>query len=398
MIKLKNGIRLIFVKNNQKYINVDFAYRVGNKDENENQRGFAHLLEHLFLRSTKNKKYSTIINELEQYGSQINACTKQEFTHFFMDCLTSQFKNSFNLFLDLLSNDFYDKNEYVKTINIINEEVELYRKSPIDILKDTLNKNIYNCGMKNSITDRKFEGIPNLDAIKDFKNKYYCNNNLVVTVSGKTTFAIRKYIIDKLSLMKNNEYIRDDDVLKLKESTLLPSEVTTDKQFIVGKRYIHYTNSFEDFLKLKILGKLLGGSISSRLFTSLREDRGLIYSVYSYSDMFTTHSSLTVITHVGSDKYKETISLLEANLSKDKLSTINTSEFDKAKTLLCLNFAKEFSINNTLAQFVSECYSIYFLQLNYKELIKHIQNIRYNEFIDFCSSLNDNWYNSIVQY
>ena len=398
MIKLKNGIRLIFVKNNQKYINVDFAYRVGNKDENENQRGFAHLLEHLFLRSTKNKKYSTIINELEQYGSQINACTKQEFTHFFMDCLTSQFKNLFNLFLDLLSNDFYDKNEYVKTINIINEEVELYRKSPIDILKDTLNKNIYNCGMKNSITDRKFEGIPNLDAIKDFKNKYYCNNNLVVTVSGKTTFAIRKYIIDKLSLMKNNEYIRDDDVLKLKESTLLPSEVTTDKQFIVGKRYIHYTNSFEDFLKLKILGKLLGGSISSRLFTSLREDRGLIYSVYSYSDMFTTHSSLTVITHVGSDKYKETISLLEANLSKDKLSTINTSEFDKAKTLLCLNFAKEFSINNTLAQFVSECYSIYFLQLNYKELIKHIQNIRYNEFIDFCSSLNDNWYNSIVQY
>ena len=133
MIKLKNGIKLLFINNNQKYINVDFAYKVGNKDENENQQGFAHLLEHLFLRSTKDKKYSGIINELEQYGSQINACTKQEFTHFFMDCLTNQFKRSFNLFIDLLTNDFYDNQEYFNAIQIVNEEVELYRKSPIDI-------------------------------------------------------------------------------------------------------------------------------------------------------------------------------------------------------------------------------------------------------------------------
>ena len=82
MIKLKNGIRLLFIKNNQKYVNVDFCYRVGNKDENKNQCGFAHLLEHLFFRSTKDKKYSDILIELEQYGSQVNACTKQEFTHF----------------------------------------------------------------------------------------------------------------------------------------------------------------------------------------------------------------------------------------------------------------------------------------------------------------------------
>jgi len=398
MIKLKNGIKLLFIKNNQKYINIDFAYRVGNKDENENQRGFAHLLEHLFLRSTKNKKYSEIINELEQYGSQINACTKQEFTHFFMDCLTNQFKSSFNLFIDLLTNDFYDNQEYAKAIQIINEEIELYRKSPIDILKDTLNKNIYDCGMQNSVTDRKFKDSPNLSDIIDFKKKYYRNNNLVVTISGKITHTIKKYIINKLTLIKSEVYDNDCKLPKFKETSLLPDEVLNNKQFIIGKRYIYPTNTFEDLLKLKILGKILGGSLSSRLFTSLREDKGLVYSVYSYSDMFINHSTLTVITNVGSDKYKQTISLLDKNLSKDNLLTINLSEFEKAKTLLCLNFAKEFSINNTLSQFASECYAIYSLQLDYKKLIKYIKNITYNQFIRFCSSLNDSWYNSIVQY
>lgn len=398
MIKLKNGIKIIFIKNNQKYINIDFAYKVGNKDENENQRGFAHLLEHLFLRATKDKKYSEIINELEQYGSQINACTKQEFTHFFMDCLTNQFKSSFNLFIDLLTNDFYDNQEYAKAIQIINEEIELYRKSPIDILKDTLNKNIYDCGMQNSVTDRKFKDPPNLSDIIDFKKKYYRNNNLVVTISGKITHTIKKYIINKLTLIKSEVYDNDCKLPKFKETSLLPDEVLNNKQFIIGKRYICKTNSFEDFIKLKILGKILGGSLSSRLFTSLREDKGLVYSVYSYSDMFINHSTLTVITNVGSDKYKQTISLLDENLSKDNLLTINLSEFEKAKTLLCLNFAKEFSINNTLSQFASECYAIYSLQLDCKKLIKYIKNITYNQFIRFCSSLNDSCYNSIVQY
>lgn len=398
MIKLKNGIKILFIKNNQKYINIDFAYQVGNKNENENQHGFAHLLEHLFLRSTKNKKYSTIINELEQYGSQINACTKQEFTHFFMDCLTNNFKNSFNLFLKLITNDFYDIEEYVKAVKIVNEEVELYRKSAIDILKDTLNKNIYSCGMKNSVTDRKFENAPNISNVIEFKNKHYCNNTLTVTISGKISHAIKKYIINKLTLMKSADCTIDTTFPQFKEISLLPSEVATGKQFIVGKRYIYPTNTFEDFLKLKILGKLLGGSISSRLFTDLRETRGLVYSVYSYSDMFTNHSTLTVIVYVGSDKYKETIFLLESNLSKNKLLAINSREFNKAKTLLSLNFAKEFSTNNTLSQFVSECYAVYSLQLDYKKLVKIIKNISYNEFIDFCKSLNSDWYNSIVQY
>ena len=81
---------------------------------------------------------------------------------------------------------------------------------------------------------------------------------------------------------------------------------------------------------------------------TLNQDKGLVYSVYSYSDMFINHSTLTVITNVGSDKYKQTISLLDENLSKDNLLTINLSEFEKAKTLLCLNFAKEFSIKNII--------------------------------------------------
>ncbi|MBO5954514.1 MAG: insulinase family protein, partial [Clostridia bacterium] len=183
-----------------------------------------------------------------------------------------------------------------------------------------------------------------------------------------------------------------------KDVSCLPIDVTQDKQFIVGKRYVYPTNSFKDFLKLKILGKLLGGSISSRLFTSLREDNGLVYSVYSYSDMFINHATLTIIAYVSSSKYKDAIPLLETNVSKGSLSIINLSEFDKAKILLSLNFAKEFSINNTLSQFVSECYSIYSLQLNYKKLIKYLKNITYTEFIDFCKSLNNNWYNSIIQY
>ena len=234
MIKLKNGIKILFIKNNQKYINIDFAYQVGNKNENENQHGFAHLLEHLFLRSTKNKKYSTIINELEQYGSQINACTKQEFTHFFMDCLTNNFKNSFNLFLKLITNDFYDIEEYVKAVKIVNEEVELYRKSAIDILKDTLNKNIYSCGMKNSVTDRKFENAPNISNVIEFKNKHYCNNTLTVTISGKISHAIKKYIINKLTLMKSADCTIDTTFPQFKEISLLPSEVAKQGLYITN--------------------------------------------------------------------------------------------------------------------------------------------------------------------
>lgn len=398
MIKLKNGITLIFLKNNKKYINIDFSYRVGNKNEKNNQLGFAHLLEHLFLRSTKNKKYLNIMNSLEQNGTQINACTKQEFTHFFMDCLINQFRNSFDLFIDLLLNNFYDNTEYIKTINIVNDEIELYRKSPIDILKDNLNKIIYNCGMRNSITDNRFDIIPSLDDLIAFKNDYYRNNNLVVTVSGKISIRIKNYITRKLNLIQNNKFLESAEKLDLKTSLPLPNKVTTCNRFIIGKRYVCESNTFENFLKLKILGKLLGGSVSSRLFSNLRENNGLVYSVYSYSDMFTNHCTLTNIVYVNHDKYSETVSLLETELSKDCISTINLNEFNKAKKLLCLNFAKEFSINNILSQFISECYQIYSIQLNYTKLIDCINKITYDEFMSFCKNLNDNWYNAIVGY
>ena len=399
MIRLKNGIKIIFIKNNKKYININFTYMVGNKNESDLQCGFAHLLEHLFLRSTRNKKYSEIIKELESCGAQINACTKMEFTHFYMDCLLGQFKNSFDLFLDLLINDYYNDDEFVKAVNIVNEEIELYKKSPIDVLNVSLNKNIYDCGMKNSITDRKFENIPQLSDLIDFKNKYYRSDNLVVTISGKITHSIKKYIRYKLlAVMQGDSNCDDCSMVRFQETVTLPYCVEDDKQIIIGKRYIYPTNNFDDFVKIKILGKILGGSISSRLFNNLREDKGLVYSIYSYSDMFVKHATLSIVVYVGPDKYKTTLSLLDENLSKDQILTISLNEFKKAKMLLCLNFAKEFSENCNLSHFVSESYFIYSLQLNYKKFIKNIKKIKYNDFMNFCNSINNNWYNSIVQY
>lgn len=398
MIKLKNGIRLLFIKNNQKYVNVDFCYRVGNKDENKNQCGFAHLLEHLFFRSTKEKKYSDILIELEQYGSQVNACTKQEFTHFFMDCLVNSFNKSFDLFMDLITNDYYDDKEYINIIKIVNEEIKLYQKSPIEILKDSINKKVYKCGMKNSITDRQFVEIPNKKDIIDFKKRYYCSNNLIVTISGKMTYSIRKNVIDKLNSMKSNICFINDATLNYNKATSLPKAVVANNQIIIGQRFIYHTNSFDDFIKIKILSKLLGGSLTSRLFTSLREDRGMVYSVYSYSDMFINHVTLTIIAHMDSNNYKDVKSILNINISKKNLSKVSKCEFDKAKELLCLNFTQEFSSNKTLSQFVSECYKIYSLQLNFKKFIKYIKGITYDNFITFCKSLDYNWYNAIFQY
>ena len=108
--KLKNGITLIFEKNNSKSVAVEIMFKFGSNFENRRTLGLAHFLEHMLFEGTKNRKDSReIANEIEKYGGEFNAYTTGDRTAFFIKIINKRFDVALDILSDMVSNPIFPK-------------------------------------------------------------------------------------------------------------------------------------------------------------------------------------------------------------------------------------------------------------------------------------------------
>lgn len=286
IITLKNGLRVIMepmVGAHSAFVGV--WVKAGSANEKITEWGISHFIEHMVFKGTKSRTAQEISEQTDYVGGQSNAFTSRDCTCYYCRTLPEHIELSFDILSDIYHNPKMDKKDIDLERGVIKEEISMYEDCPEDLVQDRLLAAVYPgsaIGREIAGSFNSVDGI-NQKQMLDYMARYYTPDNTVITVCGK--FDIDE--IEKLAVkyFENRFTVFTGDRITVPSFT--PVSVTWEKDI----EQAHLCLSFpsvpltDDKLShsLSVLSNIFGGSMSSRIFRSVREERGLCYSVYSYS-------------------------------------------------------------------------------------------------------------------
>lgn len=287
---LPNGLRIIHEPSLSKVAYCGFAVDAGTRDEAENEQGMAHFVEHLIFKGTQKRKAWHILNRMENVGGDLNAYTNKEETVVYAAFLTEHFGRALELLTDIVFHSTFPQHEIEKETGVIIDEIQSYEDTPSELIFDDFEDMIF----RNHPLGRNILGKPELlktfrtEDVVSFTSRFYQPSNMVFFVLGNLDFKklvrqIEKQVAE-IPLIPM-EYQRTPPPLYVPEKLLVPKK-THQAHVMVGRRGY---NAYDDKRTgLYLLNNILGGpGMNSRLNVSLRERRGLVYTVESNLTSYT---------------------------------------------------------------------------------------------------------------
>lgn len=324
---LSNGLKIV-----HKYITGNVSYsgffvNVGTRDENSDEFGMAHFIEHMLFKGTKKRRSHHIINRMEAVGGELNAYTNKEETVIYSIFLEPHFERAFDLLTDLVFNSEFPQYEIDKEVDVIIDEINSYEDSPSELIFDEFENLVFNDSQlgHNILGDvRSLESFTTQKA-KDFINKHYSLDNMVFFSLGSTSFKKVVRIAEKYAAGIQSEVSLKNRILPdlVAPTKLIENKDTTQAHVLLGNRA--YSMSDDRRRGLFLLNNILGGpGMNSRLNISLREKRGYVYNVES---SFTPYTDVGIFSiYFGTDKENAEKCMKLVDIELQKLRNVRLSE------------------------------------------------------------------------
>lgn len=350
---LKNGMRIITVPmKDSPAVTALVMVEAGSKYENKENNGLSHFLEHMCFKGTKKRPNAIDISrELDSIGSQYNAFTSQEYTGYYVKCHPQYTSKIIDVLSDMYMNPNFDQKEIDKEKGVIVEEINMYEDMPHRQVWDLFMELLYGdtpAGWNIAGTRENVKRMTRDDFVK-YRNEHYVPSATTVVVAGSIN---EKKIVKEIEkafagMVTSKKYTKLKVKEEQKEPKLLVKNKNTDQtHLILGVR------SYDIFDKripaLKVLGTVLGGGMSSRLFQKLRDQMGVGYYVRASTDEYTDHGYLDVSTGVDKNRVIEVVQAILDEFRKLKTEIVPKHELDKAKDYLVGNMYLDLETSDAL--------------------------------------------------
>ncbi|OGI95591.1 hypothetical protein A2917_03515 [Candidatus Nomurabacteria bacterium RIFCSPLOWO2_01_FULL_42_17] len=353
---LHNGLRVITVpmKDNPT-VTVLFLVEAGSKYEEKKINGISHFLEHMcFKGTTKRPKAVGISKELDSLGSQYNAFTAQEYTGYYAKSDARHFSRIFDIVSDIYLNSTFPDAEMQKEKGVIIEEINMYEDMPHKHVQDLMMQLLYGdqpagwnvAGSKASILNMKREDFV------EYHQKHYLPESTVLIVAGavKERQVLKEVskIFSKVSRGKKGKKLKVREKQK-RPQALIDFKKTDQTHFILGVRTYDLFNKKNAILS--VLGCVLGGGMSSRLFVKLREEMGVGYYVRAHNDAYTDHGFLQISAGVDNKRIEEVIYAVLEECRKLKSYKVSEEELNRVKECMIGNMKLSLEATDDIANF-----------------------------------------------
>lgn len=350
---LSNGLRIIHEPSSSKVAYCGFAVDAGTRDEAENEQGMAHFVEHLIFKGTRKRKAWHILNRMENVGGDLNAYTNKEETVIYSAFLTEHFGRALELLADIVFHSTFPQNEIEKETEVIIDEIQSYEDTPSEWIFDDFEDMIF----RNHPLGRNILGRPDLlkkfrseDAMA-FTSRFYQPSNMVFFVLGDFNFQkivrqVEKLLVDLPLVTVENQ--RTIPPLYVPEQLVVHKE-THQAHVMIGSRGY---NAYDDKrTALYLLNNILGGpGMNSRLNVSLRERRGLVYTVESNLTSYTDTGAFCIYFGTDPEDVDTCLKLTYKELKRMRDVKMTSSQLMAAKKQLIgqIGVASDNNENNAL--------------------------------------------------
>ena len=350
---LSNGLRIIHEPSSSKVAYCGFAVDAGTRDEAENEQGMAHFVEHLIFKGTRKRKAWHILNRMENVGGDLNAYTNKEETVIYSAFLTEHFGRALELLADIVFHSTFPQNEIEKETEVIIDEIQSYEDTPSELIFDDFEDMIF----RNHPLGRNILGRP--DLLKKFRSedamaltsRFYQPSNMVFFVLGDFNFQkivrqVEKLLVDLPLVTVENQ--RTIPPLYVPEQLVVHKE-THQAHVMIGSRGY---NAYDDKrTALYLLNNILGGpGMNSRLNVSLRERRGLVYTVESNLTSYTDTGAFCIYFGTDPEDVDTCLKLTYKELKRMRDVKMTSSQLMAAKKQLIgqIGVASDNNENNAL--------------------------------------------------
>lgn len=334
-----NGLRFINVPmQNSDSIMVLVLVGTGSRYETKEINGISHFLEHMMFKGTiKRPGAMDIAHELDSLGADNNAFTSKEYTGYYAKAASENLDTVLDIISDIFQNSKIDPVEVDKERGVIIEEINMRRDDPQQHVGNLFEGLLYGdqpLGWDISGEKETIQTLPRDKFVEYFNSNYFAKNTVVVIAGKFDKSTIEDRVKKYFSNVREHELIK---ALPVKEIQQAPAIKTFDKKtdqshFIMGVRGF---DRFDDRVyPLRLMSIVLGSGMSSRLFTEVREKRGLAYYVYSSADSYADAGNFAAAAGVDNSRLHESIKVILDEFGKLATTPVSARELEKAKNYI----------------------------------------------------------------
>lgn len=341
-----NGVRIVaehipFVRS----VAIGIWVKAGSRYEETEMKGISHLLEHMFFKGTAARNAREIAEAFDAIGGQVNAFTSKEYTCYYAKVLDEKAEYALDILSDMFFNSIFAEEELEKEKNVVLEEINMYEDAPDELVHELLSKASYgDHPLAYSVlgTEQTIVQIDR-DDLERYRQKFYTPENIVISVAGHFSDSLLRSIEKKFG-----EFRSSSETFEWKRAKFYPDKISKNKETeqshlclgFLGLPYGH-----ERIYELAILNNVIGGSMSSRLFQEIREEKGLAYSVYSYHSAFSDTGLLAIYAGTAPEQTEIVFETIMNTLKTLKRDGMTQQELEISKAQLKGNLM--FSLEST---------------------------------------------------
>lgn len=332
--QLPNGIRVVGeTMDNYKSVSIGVWIGAGSIYENASESGAAHFIEHMLFKGTMNQSACEIAAEIDAIGGNLNAFTSKECTCFYVKVLDENMPRALELLADLICNSRLAEEDIEREKGVVLEEIAMNEDTPEDLAHETLCQTFYEGDPLADPILGTAESVSAFtrDDLVHYMNRLYRPDNMVISVAGKFSpdkfCEIAERVFTNTGKAENAKVIYGKPIggrrIKFIEKDI--------EQMHICLGFNGFKGESEGQYPLYVLNNSVGGSMSSRLFQSIREDKGMAYSVYSSPAFYTTTGYYTLYAGTGEKQACEVTRLMLDEYANIKKNGITKEELERSK-------------------------------------------------------------------
>jgi predicted Zn-dependent peptidase len=334
----RNGVRIVHEKMpHVRSVALGIWVGAGSGDEKESEAGIAHFIEHMLFKGTPSRSARTIAEEFDRIGGDVNAFTSKEMTCYYTTVLGHQAPRALSILTDMFFNSTFDEAEIAKEKSIVLDEIAAVEDAPDDDVDERLWTVMYpeQPMGKPVLGDELTINTFNRKMIDDFMARKYTPERIVISVAGNYDERLIQLIDVQFGAFNRESKVEQALPVAVPEFhggiTVKEKDI---EQAHICLGFAGLTVDDKRIPELVVLDSIIGGSMSSRLFQEVREERGLAYSIHSYFSAYKNTGAFMIYGGTSPENLRELSDTIDEVIHSILQEGVTENELHNAKEQL----------------------------------------------------------------
>ncbi len=314
--------------------------RAGARDETPEQAGISHFMEHMLFKGTPTRDAMQISSAFDALGAEVNAFTSRECTCFYSRMIDVHFAECFEILADMLVNAAFTLETVTTEREVVLEEIARSEDDPDDHVFDVFCQAVFPThplGRPVLGTREVVQGFGSDDLHAYHKQRYTAGNVFVVACGSVDHDEVVRLAREQLSGLEPGTFVQRAPFADEEPRRLACVTKDSEQAHLVMGCPLFGAESDKRYA-FQLMNSALGGGMSSRLFTEVREKRGLVYSVFSTAQLCEGAGQFMIYVGTRPENISQVVDIIYQELAKFAQDGIGAEEFERVREMVCGNY------------------------------------------------------------